>query len=99
MKSSKGSQSELLYKCFKNPELLEELKKNPKQFIEKELNVKFPENFELQVLEETQNRGYLIIPSQKFVDECSEEELKSVAAGGFSTTVPCKEARHPLGDG
>ncbi len=87
MKPSENKMSELLYRCFKNPELLKELKKNPKQFMEKELNVKFPANYDFQVVEETQDKGYLIIPSQKLVDECSEEELKAIASGSQMISI------------
>ncbi len=83
MKPTEKTISELLYKCFKNPELLKQLKKNPKQFIEKELNIKLPENYDLQVVEETQDKGYLVIPSQGRLEEFSEEELKAMSGGTF----------------
>ncbi len=89
MKPSESKISELLYKCFKNPELLKELKKNPKQFIEKELNIKLPENYDLQALEETQEKGFLVIPWVGKIQECSDEELRALAGGAGTIFGTC----------
>ncbi len=76
-----NKRSEFIYKCLKNPELLKELKKDPKKLIEKELNIKLPENYRLEVLEETPEKGYLVIPSFEMVQDLSEEELKAMSGG------------------
>ncbi len=76
-----NKKSEFIYKCLKNPELLRELKQNPKKVIEREWNIKLPENYRLEVLEETPEKGYLIIPLADKIQEFSDEELKSFAGG------------------
>ncbi len=76
-----NKRSEFIYKCLKNPELLNELKKNPKKVIERELDIKLPENYHLQILEETPEKGYLVIPSLEMTKDFSEEELKAISGG------------------
>ncbi len=76
-----NKKSELVYKCLKNPELLNELKKDPKKLIEKEWKIKLPENYSLEVLEETPEKGYLVIPAHDMSHDYSDEELKAIAGG------------------
>ena len=78
--------SELIFKCLKDPNLLKELKKDPKRLIEKELNIKLPVSFQLEVLQETPEKGYIVIPPVESLGEFSEEDLKEIAAGGFPNT-------------
>lgn len=79
--------SDLIYKCLKNPELFNELKKNPKGLIEKELKFKLPQNYQLEVLEETPEKGYIVIPSRATAKEMSEDQLRAVAAGAGCSVV------------
>ncbi len=85
----KDKKSELIYKCLKNPELLKEFKKDPKKVIEKELNVKFPDNYRLEVLEETPEMGYFVLPSISNVQKCSDEELNKIVAGSGTSMTWC----------
>ena len=77
--------SEFILKCLKDPTLLTALKKDPKKLIEKELNIQLPESYQLEVVQETSQKAYIVLPPMEFVHEYSEEELQVIAAGGEPT--------------
>ena len=52
-----------------------------KAAIEEELDAKFPDGFDVQVLEETTNVSYIVLPAIISTEEMSEEELETVAGG------------------
>ena len=81
--------SEFILKCLKDPNLLKELKKDPKRLIEKELKIKLPDSYQLEVLQETSQKGYIVLPSVEALQECSEEELKAIAGGQSDNTSWC----------
>lgn len=71
--------NQLILKALKDKKFCEELKKNPKKVLEREFKTQLPGNFEIQVLEETENKKYLVLPSMK--EEISEAELQNIAGG------------------
>lgn len=77
--------SEIILKCLKDPAFLNEFKKNPKKVFEKEFNLQLDESYQLEVLQETPNKGYVVIPYVE-TNEFSEDDLKSIAGGGFPNT-------------
>lgn len=70
--------NQIILKALKDKNFCEELKKNPKKVFEREFKNPLPSNLEIHVIEETENKKYLVIP---FIDECSEKELENIQAG------------------
>ena len=71
----------VIFKCLKDPVLLNELKKDPKKLIEKELNIKLPASFQVEVLQETPEKGYIVLPAADPMGAFSEEELGAITGG------------------
>jgi hypothetical protein len=73
---------ELIERAWKDEDFYRALIANPKQTITEEYGTPFPEDFELEVLEETGNKAYLVLPVNPMaIFELSEEELEVVAGG------------------
>lgn len=83
---------------MKDDEYCKKLKSNPKNVLEEEFSqllgkpVKFPENFTINVVEETENTAYIVLP--KIVNPA---ELLSVSdldhdagVAHYCTTIGCK---------
>lgn len=70
----------IILRALKDKKFYEELKKNPKKVLEREFKTQLPGNLEIQVLEETENKKYLILPTQ-IEGEVSEKELENIAGG------------------
>ncbi len=80
---------ELILRCLKDPNLLNELKKDPKKLIEKELKIQLPDSYQLEVLQETSQEGYIVLPASEVLQECSEEDLNAIAGGKIISTNYC----------
>ncbi len=82
---------EVILRCLKDPNLLNELKKDPKKLIEKELKIQLPDSYQLEVLQETSQKGYIVLPASEALQECSEEDLNAIAGGEkpFTETKYC----------
>lgn len=69
-------------KAWEDESFKQELISDPKAIFAKALGSPLPEDVKIQVLEETQNTYYLVIPKAPEVsDELSDEALESVAGG------------------
>lgn len=78
----------VIHKCLTDSKFKEKLMKNAKEALQGELNVKLPENFQLKVLEDTDQTCYVVLPSKKEIAsgntddyELSEQELQAIAGG------------------
>ncbi len=81
-------EAKLVAQAWKDEAFKQELISNPKVVLERELGQKMPESTDIQVLEETGNAFYIVLPQKPSVDELSEEQLEAVAGGiDWSFTV------------
>ena len=65
----------LITRALKDEGFKQELLANPKAVVEKELGTKLPEELEINVLEETEDTLYMVLPCNPY-EGISEEELK-----------------------
>jgi hypothetical protein len=74
----------LIVRASRDTAFRQELLNNPKAVIQRELGVSIPTETEVQVLEQTDTKAYMVLPARETTEseELSEEELESVA-GGF----------------
>jgi len=80
-------ETRLIKKAMEDEAFKCELISNPKTAIEKELGQKWPEAVDIEVLEQTPNKIYLLLPLDRNAiapqGELSEEQLEAVAGGIF----------------
>ncbi|MEP0790641.1 NHLP leader peptide family RiPP precursor [Funiculus sociatus GB2-C1] len=81
-------EAKLVAHAWQDEAFKQELVSNPEAAIERELGQKMPEGANVQVLEETGDTFYLIIPKKPGVEELSEEQLEAVAGGGGDDLLP-----------
>jgi hypothetical protein len=76
VKTRKDLEIHLITRALKDEGFRQELVANPKAVVEKELGVKLPEELEINVLEETEDTLYMVLPCNPY-EGISEEELKA----------------------
>jgi len=76
VKTRKDLEVHLITRAFKDEEFRSELLANPKAVVEKELGTKLPEEFKINVLEETETTLYMVLPSNPY-EGLSEPELQA----------------------
>jgi hypothetical protein len=79
VRTRKDLEIHLITRALKDEGFKQEFLANPKGVVEKELGTKLPEELEINVLEETENTLYMVLPCNPY-EGMSEEELK-VALG------------------
>lgn len=76
---------EVIKKAWSDENFKQRLISDPKSVIAEELGETLPENIEVEVLQETENKVYFVLPSNPIPnvaeEELSEEALESVAGG------------------
>lgn len=79
-------ESKIIQQVWSNENFKQELIKNPKTVLAKEFGQEIPEEIEVEVLQETNNKVYLVLPSNPIPaldqEELSEETLETIAGGG-----------------
>jgi len=70
----------VIAKAWKDEAFRQELLKDPKGALEREFKLEFPENVTIDVLQETSNKVYMVLPEKKD-DELNPDELDDVAGG------------------
>jgi hypothetical protein len=76
----------IINKAMEDEAFKQELFSNPKAAITKELNVELPDEVEIEVVQQTPQKLYLVMPlnveqQEILKDELSEEQLEAVAGG------------------
>jgi hypothetical protein len=62
---------------------------DPKATLNSVFHADLPANLQVEALEETPNKLYITLPSEKPPDELSDEQLESVAGGECVVTTTC----------
>jgi hypothetical protein len=71
----------ILIQALKDPEYRKRLKADPKSVIQGEFGVTLPESLEIEVVEETAQKLYVVIPPRPAEGELIDEQLEAVAGG------------------
>ncbi|MBE9036791.1 NHLP leader peptide family RiPP precursor [aff. Roholtiella sp. LEGE 12411] len=77
VKTRKDLEIHLITRALKDEGFRQELIANPKAVVEKELGTKLPEELEINVLEETEDTLYMVLPYNPY-EGISEEDLKAL---------------------
>jgi hypothetical protein len=86
-----GIERRVIERSLADESFRQRLLENPRATMEQELGVQLPADVQVQVVEETQDTIYLVLPSVSAVvgkgGELSDQEIESVAGGfeGFQT--------------
>jgi len=76
VRTRKDLEIHLITRALKDEAFKQELLANPKAVVEKELGTKLPEELEINVLEETEDTLYMVLPCNPY-EGMSESELKA----------------------
>ncbi|WGV26496.1 NHLP leader peptide family RiPP precursor [Halotia branconii] len=79
-------EQKLIQQSWEDESFKQELLTNPKTVFARELGQQLPKDIEIEVLQETDNKVYLVLPTNPISDiksevELTEEALESVAGG------------------
>jgi hypothetical protein len=77
----------IFIKAIKDVSFRNELKKNPRKVMERELGTKLPLSVSWEVLEQTENKRYILLPVISEVKDLSDLELAKIGGAG---TPRCK---------
>jgi hypothetical protein len=75
VRTRKDLEIHLITRALKDEGFKQELLANPKEVVEKELGTKLPDDLEINVLEETEDSLYMVLPCNPY-EGMLEEELK-----------------------
>jgi len=93
--TSKTWVEQVIARAWEDAAFKQELLRNPRVAVQKLTGVVLPDDFELNVVEETQNTLYLVLPAP--TDELSDAELSFVAGGGWGNPRRNPISRRPVG--
>ena len=82
MTTRKEAETKIVSKALEDADFRNNLKANTKAVLAQELGGEIPEGVEIEVLEETDSKLYLVLPPLMLEEELSDEELEAVAGGG-----------------
>jgi hypothetical protein len=83
LKTYQEIQNHIIAQAWKDETYKQELLSNPKAVFEREFKVQLPAEMNVNVVEETNNNIYLVLPKRPNLsnEELSDEELETVAGG------------------
>ena len=83
VKTRQQLEAQLIDRAMKDETFRQELLRDPKDVVTRELGIQMPENIDVQVLQESPSTFYLVLPpsAQRAGAELSDEELEAVAGG------------------
>lgn len=79
---------DIIVKAWRDEPFRQQLLKDPKKAIEKEFDIKVPDDMKIWVHEESENNLHLIVPSVPsnfMADDLSDSELKDIIGGVMAT--------------
>lgn len=76
-------ENQIYTKAMKDENFRASIKSDPKTVLENEFGVKLPDEINIHVVENSATDFYLAIPGASEQDELSEDELSTVAGGGW----------------
>ncbi|BAZ06032.1 hypothetical protein NIES3974_26890 [Calothrix sp. NIES-3974] len=79
-------ETQIIIRALKDESFKQQLLTNPgvaKAEIEKAIGQKVPDDFKVQVLQETADTAYLVLPHVPATEAMTEEQLEAVASGTF----------------
>jgi hypothetical protein len=84
-------EAQLIDRALQDDGFREELKRDPKAVFAREFGIRMPESLAVEVLEERPTTVYLVLPQApaSVGTELSDEELATVAGGGWSDYTDC----------
>lgn len=82
MPSRQEAEQQIIMKSLEDASFRQQLKANPKAVLSQELGGQLPADVTIEVLEETPNKLYLVLPPMPVEEELSDEQLEAVAGGG-----------------
>jgi Nitrile hydratase, alpha chain len=77
--SRRDLEDRLVARAWADEAFRERLKADPRSAVAEEVGITLPESIEIEVLEETPQKGYLVIPANRVV---ISDELLEAASGG-----------------
>jgi hypothetical protein len=93
----KAVEQALIRRSLQDESFRQRLLADPKATIEQELGKQLPADLKVQVLEETQDTVYLVLPPSRAPGELSDLELDAVAgAGATGVTGPIGTGRNAV---
>ena len=83
-------QSEIIERATRDPGFRQELIRDPRDVIGRELGVEIPPSVEIRVLEESTTTSYLVLPPAPVAagQQLSDRDLEAVA-GGWTALTDC----------
>ncbi len=99
VRTRKDLEIHLITRALKDEGFKQELLANPKAVVEKELGTKLPEELEINVLEETEDTLYVVLPCNPY-EGMSEEELKATLGMTYEDVAQwvLEQQRNAFGD-
>ena len=79
-------EAQLIDRAMEDEAFRQELLRDPKGVVARELGIQMPENIQVQVLQESPTTVYLVLPppAPSAGAELSDEALAAVAGGGYT---------------
>ena len=83
MNARQTLEAQLIDRAMKDETFRQELLRDPKGVVARELGIQMPENIDVQVLQESPSTVYLVVPRpvQSADAELSDKELEAVVGG------------------
>ena len=91
LKSGDSVLFDIIAQAMKDDEFRSQLIRNPKEILEKATGVSLPAGIDVEVLQETENKIYLVIPSEPIIEDpaVNDRIFESVAGLEANSQANC----------